>query len=399
MCSIFILEPGQMIDEDKLDNAVANNLDGYGVILHNLETKKLETVKAYTQGGTKTEDVLNILKYNMDRRRYVHLRNQTHGVINSENAHPFKVFSSDDRDVWLMHNGTIHTYRPPVNDDRSDTRMFTDLMVTPLLEKFKGEFGYGDYNDPLVKTILAKFSDAGSFNRILLVSNDLEPLLLGNWSKIKNKDGTEFLASNDSYFNAIVRGPRKPVVPFQRHNHWNPTGGMAAGGNNSQVSHLPQQKQEEKKKEEVKKVTPLAEAGINSTKAKYQVPEKVTEALGDWYEDFGFYGISWLKFSELEKLVKELSVSELAGLIYQMGDKLNEWEGDLDIAEQTIQELKRGSEDNDEESYRDVKADYEILQALYEKTQAEKDDMARDIEQLKAQISGSYIDGAYKEAA
>lgn len=82
----------------------------------------------------------NLNKFDMFRRwrNYksyaMHARFRTHGKVNEENCHPFKILDMDDgdsMDMYVMHNGVIRDY-PDVEKDSSDTFNFMKYVIVPL---------------------------------------------------------------------------------------------------------------------------------------------------------------------------------------------------------------------------------------------------------------------------
>lgn len=216
MCSIVQLLSGTMIDYEYLFNAMHNNEHGIGVLLKangKIYTKKELPVKV---------DVDKFYKYleeNKDVERWFHLRNCSSGDVSKANVQPIQVYHSSKRDVFFMHNGTImNTQLVPesqkslididINDNKlSDSVRFAMSKIAPVLLRTKGQNGMADIEDPFVQEILINRWQYGH-GRGVLISSDQNPLLLNsaNWEKIKNKDGTEFLASNDDYFKELKRG-------------------------------------------------------------------------------------------------------------------------------------------------------------------------------------------------
>lgn len=228
MCVILILEPGITPSMELIKNATYNNPDGYGLILKDTEQKKLQIIKSKAINGNIPENdpqvIYELLKDNEDCQRFLHLRHRTEGPVDEENTHPFTSFYSDKRQVYFMHNGTLHEYKPRVShytyvnnvrvnnsndeDSISDSKKFNDTVLSPLLTKIKGANGYGDIHDDLVQAAITKFWGNNGDNKGLLISNNQDFILINKdkWKKI-NSYGVEFLASNDTYFDKVIRGP------------------------------------------------------------------------------------------------------------------------------------------------------------------------------------------------
>ena len=173
MCDILILPPKVNVPYDKLENVVWNNPDGYGLLVH--KQGNLVPHKELPQGGTDPKVIDKLLRDNEKYTRYLHLRWKTEGQISFDNCHPFLVYSDKDRDVYFMHNGTLYEYKAKSQtDQRSDSRIFAEEILTPLLKSTKG-----DYSSEIIKTTISKFWGLTGNNRGLIVSNKSDPLIIG----------------------------------------------------------------------------------------------------------------------------------------------------------------------------------------------------------------------------
>lgn len=226
MCVIIHLEPGFTPSYAMIEMATWNNPHGYGLILRDKSAKKLQLIKSGSnaiENGSDPKEVYDLLKDNEDLERIIHLRWKTEGDVSIENVQPFGVYSSGKRDIFLMHNGTLHDFRPPsavvsyvngVKQEKnertgwSDTRIFAEDIVSPLLVRIKGEDGFGDIHDPMFVKTINKFWGSAAHNRGILISSDQEPLYLNKtcWQEISD-GGQKFLASNNTYFTKLERGP------------------------------------------------------------------------------------------------------------------------------------------------------------------------------------------------
>lgn len=94
----------------------------------------------------------------------IHFRMQTHGAINTEMCHPFKVLDDDYGGIWMMHNGIID-YPLEVAEDKSDTWAFASQLIIPMLQQAKDPY-------ELIRTDAFRFlveKWAGGSNRLLFV--------------------------------------------------------------------------------------------------------------------------------------------------------------------------------------------------------------------------------------
>jgi hypothetical protein len=219
MCVILEIQPGVTIPHDHLYHAIHNNEDGYGLVIKHKET--LEVIKACPEGGTTVEAITYLLDKNVNHLRYLHLRHRTEGEINLENCHPYTIYEKDGIQIEFMHNGTMHEFAPDKEikdavtqkitrhaDTRSDSRIFADQILIPLIESLREP----NYCSPINIRLISKMWPVAS-NRGLIISNKYPTLILNppDWKKIvvKGLNGSpdvEFRASNDTYFDNLVRG-------------------------------------------------------------------------------------------------------------------------------------------------------------------------------------------------
>ena len=221
MCGIIYLKPDEMIPYNLLENCVYNNPHGFGLILRDGVNNKLEVIRRHQQGGNDPKEIFELLEENKDVERVLHVRWKTHGEDNLDNTHPFTAYYSDSRQIYFMHNGVLHDFKPKdgkiiwegttrheePGESASDSKKFNDEFLAKTLLSWHGENGKADYHDPNFHMILEKFWGNGD-NKGILVSNDLPVLFINSkaWKTIKHDKG-EFFASNDTYFNNLVRGP------------------------------------------------------------------------------------------------------------------------------------------------------------------------------------------------
>lgn len=224
MCVIMILSPGASINKDQFFNAVWNNWNGYGVILKD-GNGKLDVIKKCDDKGNDPEELWEIVEFNKDVERFVHVRYSTKGAIDMSNTQPFQVYNSNKRQVWFMHNGTLNNFGTNVSGawGKSDTVDFCEKVISPSLLRWEGEHGRGDYLDPLYQGLVIDKHWQG-FSRGLFISNDLDALRIGNvgtsgWQEYKHPDESssgEVWVSNNEYFEKVSRGPRFHMLEAKR---------------------------------------------------------------------------------------------------------------------------------------------------------------------------------------
>lgn len=124
-----------------IDDVYTNNPDGVGV-MHS-DGRKLYAGKFLPKNSTEVRQFIESLP-NDDRDVALHFRMKTHGLIDMENCHPYRV----NHDTWLAHNGVLHTGNATC-PDKSDTWHFindylstvpTDTLHNPQFLRLVGEF-------------------------------------------------------------------------------------------------------------------------------------------------------------------------------------------------------------------------------------------------------------------
>lgn len=224
MCVIMILAPGASINKDQFFNAVWNNWNGYGIILKD-GNGKLDVIKKCDDKGNDPEELWEIIEFNKDIERFVHVRYSTKGAVDLSNTQPFQVYNSDKRQVWFMHNGTLSNFGTNTQTawGKSDTLDFCEKIIAPSLLRWEGENGRADYLDPIYQGLVVDKQWQG-FSRGLFISNDLDGLRIGNsgnngWQEYKHPDATSsglVWVSNNEYFDKVTRGPRFHVLEAKR---------------------------------------------------------------------------------------------------------------------------------------------------------------------------------------
>lgn len=210
MCIIITMAAGATINKQHLFNGVYNNWHGYGLVLKD-SNGRLQVLRGFDENGTDPEVVWKLLEDNKDIERYLHVRHSTKGSEDESNVQPFGVYSSNGRDVYFMHNGTLHSFGSYNSTGKSDTLDFCEKILTPSLLRWNGPNGKGDYTDEeFYRLIMEKHWNNTSMG--LLISNDLPMSRIGGgWSQYKHPDDTsegEVFVSNTSYFDKVQRGPR-----------------------------------------------------------------------------------------------------------------------------------------------------------------------------------------------
>lgn len=123
----------------------------------------------------------------------VHMRMATQGLVNVANLHPFEIGSTG---IYLMHNGVVSYPREDddgynflygyatksyySNSDESDTRLFVDRFLTPLLSAVSDPQAY-----IRTESFQWMMDEVGGRGNRFALSDNLGHVIVGNgtWSK------------------------------------------------------------------------------------------------------------------------------------------------------------------------------------------------------------------------
>jgi len=183
MCLLCVLKPGAEPNEKHLFTSADNNPDGFGYAFHLGDT-------IVTGRGMDKKDVIGrfmtLREKHPNTWAMFHARYATHGSINKDNCHPFRVDGSVN--TVIGHNGILKL-EPQKDDNRSDTRIFADTFLPAL--------GLDVLDDPHLRLELEKWLDN---SKVALFS--IDPILkyqvyilnenLGHWVD-------DIWYSNDTY--------------------------------------------------------------------------------------------------------------------------------------------------------------------------------------------------------
>lgn len=312
MCVICVLQPGYTPPFEMIKNAAHNNWHGYGMLLK--ENKRIQVIKkCEPTGENDPQEIYDILKKHEDIERVLHVRHTTMGTTSMENTQPFPVFYSKNRQIYFCHNGTLGIDPPTarqldalgdhdITTDSSDSKKFATFKLAPLLQRMVGENGKGDIHDPFFMELVGKLWSNN--NRGIIYANDQEPLYLGaNWRTIKDKDGNEFFASNDDYFNRVQRGPEHERRMAEQRKK------------NTAITN-------ERRGNDTDRVSNAFQLQCPTFRIRYGLSEGIKNILEDddvWDLD-GYISMANLTLKETEELVESLGTDLAAMLMYITGE-------------------------------------------------------------------------------
>jgi len=146
MCLAILKPENQKVDEFHMQTAFDNNDDGAGFAY-------VEKGKVVIEKGFMTfKPFWEALVPHMDKPMLIHFRWATHGLVDKDNCHPFKVAP----DLAMIHNGIISGIEG-VDALTSDTNAFVKHYVGPM-NRGNPRIIYSEYG----KLVLEKLIGSGS---------------------------------------------------------------------------------------------------------------------------------------------------------------------------------------------------------------------------------------------
>lgn len=130
MCLIVFKPKEATLDERILRSAHLRNNDGFGIMYaHEGRVKSIKSQGTF-------DDFLGI--YNPLKDIFdlgIHFRMRTHGEISEAMCHPYRVLKKSKHgvDLWLMHNGILSTGTYDKNGRFSDTFLYIQQNLRPVL--------------------------------------------------------------------------------------------------------------------------------------------------------------------------------------------------------------------------------------------------------------------------
>lgn len=212
MCVIIVKEPNTIIPFEKIASACEVNPDGYGisVVDHSNGQPYLKKFKGYNPKGNDVTEIYKIINDHNDKKMFIHLRFATQGKKTEANCHPFIVLDKTDVEIEFMHNGTMSDFKVADSDD-SDTKVFCDQVVTPLLEAFYLRNGGDDLvTNKVVGYLLDEVSGSSVF---VMYDHTGQHQIIG-----KGHQHEGWWSSNVYSFNRSYRTP----APTYKHSYHSP---------------------------------------------------------------------------------------------------------------------------------------------------------------------------------
>jgi len=160
MCIIIAKPQHKQLTEETLKNCFDNNSDGAGFAY-------AKDSKLYIKKGFFTlEEFLEAYNDYQELPCLLHFRIATHGNIDKERCHPFRL----DDELCVAHNGVLRAFTPNKKSPDSDTLVFLDAIVKPLIERDRDLLHVPAFQRLLEETIgynkLAFLNNYGKFTII-----------------------------------------------------------------------------------------------------------------------------------------------------------------------------------------------------------------------------------------
>lgn len=157
--------------EEQFKRMISQNGHGLGIMY--IENDRIKVEKTV---GTDAEK-LALYKRHSKRTDYaMHARWKTHGNINVENCHPYKILDIDDGDaidMYMMHNGVISA-ASDTDKSMSDTWNFVESVLKPIA-KVNPDLVW---NNTGIHELISEFIGGGS--KLLFMRSDSKESLIFN---------------------------------------------------------------------------------------------------------------------------------------------------------------------------------------------------------------------------
>lgn len=167
MCVILKKNAGSEIPFEHLLAAAHRNNHGYGVAVD--ANGKLERFGGIEEHNPEkaAKEVQRILGDAKNELAFVHFRLRTRGSIDEQNVQPIPILSKDEGDEFdmvFMHNGTISSIKGSFSDGPSDSVVFANEIVGPLIRRSAAFLGARNVlSDPLIPMICESYGDWSKF--------------------------------------------------------------------------------------------------------------------------------------------------------------------------------------------------------------------------------------------
>lgn len=156
MCILIHHTATTKFDRAILTDFYDHNSDGFGVMWG--DGDKVHVIKSL---GTPADIEAIYNDHIKGRECIIHFRMKTHGDIDFENCHPYRITD----DVWLAHNGVLSTGNS-ADTSKSDTWHYIKNFLRPIVEKYGADILFEDSMQKYIG------SHIGSNNKFGIVHKD-----------------------------------------------------------------------------------------------------------------------------------------------------------------------------------------------------------------------------------
>lgn len=165
MCVIVRQPVGLSLNRNEVEDMFTTNPDGLGIMW--AENGHVAVAKALPDNEAHAWEFYHKHCGQADREYLIHFRLATHGNITMANCHPIRVTG----EIGLMHNGIMRCVEEDKKNDRSDTRVFAEDYLAPILKKNPGLM-----DEPALVEMMEHF--VGGANIVALMRNDGQVVML-----------------------------------------------------------------------------------------------------------------------------------------------------------------------------------------------------------------------------
>lgn len=140
------------------------------------------------------------------KQALIHFRIKTHGQLDEKNCHPFVL----NDDISFIHNGVIHCV--PNNKDKSDTIMFNEEVLQPLINMYGNDILYQKPFQKLLEETIGS-------SKLAFLDKKTKEFVIINKNLGNEKQGIWF--SNFSWVPPAPKAKKKEHKYNYGHNNWN----------------------------------------------------------------------------------------------------------------------------------------------------------------------------------
>lgn len=184
MCIAIYQAPGVRLPKEQLVESWRNNPDGGGFAYFD-SNGEIVIEKDMTLDGMLRKYERAVDRYAQYSPFAVHFRIATHGGVNIDNCHPFRV----NDDTVMIHNGIIPVVFESSTDPRSDTKVFASDYLSKLPSNWMDDDNLFDMVETFVGASKLVVLTRAGLDDAYIVNEDS-----GGWS-----DDKDFWYSNGSY--------------------------------------------------------------------------------------------------------------------------------------------------------------------------------------------------------